>query len=51
MMVTAVRLTPQATPSAIHLAMVVIGAGLLVTTSITPVWIIIAAALVGSVVR
>jgi chromate transporter len=51
MFVTGMRLAPQATPSVIHIGIVVIGAGLLVTTKLKPVWIIVVAAAAGLVFR
>lgn len=51
MLVTGMRLAPQATPSAIHVGIVVIGAGLLVATKLKPVWIIVVAAAAGLILR
>jgi hypothetical protein len=50
MVVTGVRLVPEASPSPIYLAVIVGGAAVLALTSVKPVWVIAVAALVGIVV-
>ena len=49
MLVTGARLVPQATPTPVHIGIVAIGAALLVTTHVKPVWVILASAVVGVV--
>jgi chromate transporter len=51
MVVTGIRLIPEAAPTSWHLAMIVVGAGTLVLTPIKPIWIILGAAVVGLVLR
>jgi chromate transporter len=48
--ITGARLAPQATPSSVRVGIVVIGATLLVATRLKPAWIILAAAVVGTVI-
>jgi chromate transporter len=49
MMVTGLRLMPQATPTAPYLAIVVVGASLVALTTIQPIWVIAVAAAVSLV--
>ena len=51
MLVTGLRLAPQATPTAIHATIVGVGAVVLMVTSIKPVWVILLAAALGVVMR
>ena len=51
MLVTGIRLAPQATPSALHVGIVIIGAAVLVATKLKPVWIILVAAAAGLLFR
>jgi chromate transporter len=47
MLVTGVRLMPDAAPSPLYAALVVAGAGVVATTKIKPVWVIAVAAAIG----
>ena len=49
MMVTGLRLVPQATPTWPYLAVVVVGAAVVALTTIKPIWVIAVAAAVGLV--
>lgn len=51
MVVTGIRLVPQATPSAVYLWIIIIGASLLALTKIKPVWIVVAASVIGVAAR
>lgn len=51
MMVTGLRLMPQATSTAPYLAIVVLGASLVALTTIQPIWVILVAAAVGLALR
>lgn len=51
MVVTGLRLAPQATPAAVYIAVVVVGTGLMGLTTIKPVWIIAVAAGIGLLMK
>ena len=51
MLVTGLRLAPQAAPTALHAAIVGVGAVVLTLTSIKPVWVILLAAALGVAMR
>jgi chromate transporter len=51
MVVTGVRFVPEAAPTMWHLGVITIGAAVLIVTTIKPVWVILAAAVAGAVLR
>lgn len=51
MVVTGLRLAPQATPTAIYTVVVVVGALVIGLTNIKPVWVIVVSAAIGLLVR
>ncbi len=51
MMVTGLRLVPQATPTWPYLGVVVVGAAVVALTTVKPIWVIAVAAAVGLVLR
>jgi len=51
MMTTGLRLAPQASPTALHVCIVLVGAAVVALTNIKPVWIIAAAAGTGLFLR
>ena len=50
MLVTGLRLVPQATPSVIYLVVVIVGAAVVGLTPVKPVWVIVLAASIGLIV-
>ena len=51
MVVTGLRLAPQATPAAVYIVVVVVGTGVMGLTTIKPVWIIAVAAGIGLLMK